>query len=736
MISSDSHIDLLRRTPLDRDARAAALACACRLCDDSLRSRLVADLIDCVTAPQAFLERFTQITHVIGKRLGAKVQPPSDIAYASVVGVWDLLTPEMRQVLLAAAKDNLLRGAESARVSADPEARRACVPALADIGSVKALAGLVPLLTDPDVTVAGAADRTLLAMVQGWTDEPDPTIDLNHVARVVVEAMRAAGADRLRGAPTAGLLLMSPDRLAPSSVRRLAPLAEWLDAATVEAEGLRSTIRRSRHPVARLRAWQWLGRDHLSPACVDRLARSFDPADHESVLSSVHLGANPRRARWARGIARAAGLSAPKARVAGGEVAAAAPSSILPRGPLPLPEDVPALSPRAKWGLAAWVGLIGAPAPIRRAVLDPLLTDPSPGVRLSAARVATSDDLADYCFDEDAAVARTAMTRWSLLGVHARAASPGASRNPAERTARLRLLRKLERSPHAAVRAMAACDLGLADPLAAPREIAAPIPVAGTMEAMVAPPPPEAAWASPHETMWTLRRIQSARLTVDMQNSIAQIMIARTRMREQSASPEHARLAATVVSALADILPHDRSTECREVLANALRDADDRVRANAVDGIARDARRHPEQVQPGNILLEFKGDAHHRVRASALRGLLWLSDLAGHGSTPAVGERAAAVSPSDMVMEMLSDARGPHRLAGVWLSERRALSGGATRHELAMTSRRLRELAEHESDPRLVARASRAVRRIRMLTTAVPGLADESGVDDAGEETA
>lgn len=709
-----THADPIASSRLDRGAHCAALASAIRESADPERARLLTELIERVTAPRTWSELALLRIGSVAGTIGARSPETSLQPLVALIQVWDLLDDDMRHVALASGTERLHHAALLATALPDPAARRAAVAALKDLDSQASLAAIVPLLSDTEAVVASAADRALVAMVEGWCTQDDPCRGFKGVGGSIVQAISAPSTDRLRGPATAALVLMSPSRMSRASGLRIDVLADWLEREGGQNHGLRAVVRGSRHPVARLRAWQWLSRSSLWEPCIARLSRCHDLAEHEAVLTSAHLFSNPRRSRFAKQIGRAGGLAADSVRAAGGEIAPAATGSIPPGGPLPKPSDVPALSPRAKWGLTIWTSTIGVPAPVRRAVLEPLLTDPSPGVRLSAARVASSEDLADYCFDEDVAVARTAMMRWSLLGI--RRAPRKTERTQAETAVRLRLLSRLARSPHAAVRRIATDDLRLADPIAACD--GGSIPPAPAIAAVGDPSrfgpilEHDLTWESPARAARALRIIQKTSMAGQMQEPLARLMSLRPPPTEHGGSSLPERLAATIVSTLADVAPRERTEPCRKVLEDALHDADDRVRANAVDGLARDARRNA--ISPGSaaVLLELKEDRHHRVRASALRGLLWTDDPAGRSKG----------SAGDMMIEMLSDGRSSHRLAGVWLCERWVLTGCPSEEELSIATDRLRDLADRDIDERLVARAMRTVRRIRLLSSVAEDL--------------
>jgi hypothetical protein len=335
-------------------------------------------------------------------------------------------------------------------------------------------------------------------------------------------------------------------------------------------------------------------------------------------------------------------------------------------------------------------------------MLAPLLSDPSAGVRLSAARYVPAADLADFCFDEDPAVARSALIRWSLIGAEGRLRN--ATLNSGDRADRTRLLGRLARSPHAFVRRAAHVDLAHANPAA---EINGPeASSAGVWCATEDPsrvlPPVEALIQQDDASVAAaaVRTAQRAGFSTALQERLIDRLNAEQGARGDDSSAND-RLVATIIAALSAVAPADRSPRCERTLAAALGHSDARVRSNAVDGIARDARRQRRSAE-ATPLIELKNDPHHRVRGSALRGLIWLA-----GPTES--------SAFESMMGMLDDRRADHRLAAVWLAERWTLAHAGGHGELGAVAHRLQERAESDDDPRVSARAARAQRRARLI---------------------
>ncbi|GMV24015.1 MAG: hypothetical protein AMXMBFR58_00460 [Phycisphaerae bacterium] len=693
---------ILGRLPADREARAAALSAAIRMASGDEQPPLIERLVECATAPPLPIDRLVRAVHAITGPLGVTHQVDHGRTIVHVVAVWDHLTHDLRRLLLASAGRSVLTAARACRGAANPAVRRATVLALHDIATAESFTELVQFLTDDDAAVAGAADRALVALIERWSQDWSAGPDRRAIGEALVAAINAVGDERLAGPYTALITLGSPRHLSAASADMIPAVARWLGDASARNVHMGRILRGSRTPESRARAWQWLSRGPVASACVDRLERAYTIEDHEVILSAMHLAVNPRRCAAMRAIGRSVWTGAARARVSGGEVAAARTASIRSGGPVPRPDQVPELSPRSKWGLSQWVGLIAAPASIRREMLAPLLSDPSPGVRLSAARHVPAADLADFCFDEDPAVARSAMNRWSLIGAEGRLRN--AALRGGDRDERIRLLGRLARSPHASLRRAAHVDMARISPAA---EINGPESSCAWV------------WCATEDPSRVLPSLESLILQDDAQVAAAAVRTAQRagfsaalqeRLIDRANAEQSAghgdpsmseRLVATIIAALSSVAPADRSPRCERTLAGALAHTDARVRSNAVDGIARDARRQ-RLAADATPLIELKNDAHHRVRGSALRGLIWLA-----GPTES--------SAFEAMMGMLDDHRADHRLAAVWLAERWTISRAGGTGDFDAVVHSLQERAESDDDPRVSGRAARAQRRARLI---------------------
>lgn len=165
------------------------------------------------------------------------------------------------------------------------------------------------------------------------------------------------------------------------------------------------------------------------------------------------------------------------------------------------------------------------------------------------------------------------------------------------------------------------------------------------------------------------------------------------------------RLAATAAAALGDA----DSAAAREGLRACVMHPVPRVRANAVEGLGRIARRRA--VHTGDLatadpemyaaMLELKSDSQHRVRANALHALL----------ACATADWTCEPAAEDALAAMLGDDRPPHRCAALWLADRLMARFGPGWHRWSHMATRVAEAARADTDPAVRVRAERCARR-------------------------
>jgi hypothetical protein len=422
---------------------------------------------------------------------------------------------------------------------------------------------------------------------------------------------------------------------------------------------IRTVLRGTPSPMLRERALRWIVLDPVRSTCVDRLSSADSAHEHEIVLRRASLALRPRRADRLRAVR---------------------PGADRAHAPFPDARTLARLSPEARRGMVRFVSLIGLEEQARRGVLEPTLADPDPLVRLWGAHAAHPADLSDYAFDADASVARSAAQRWSTLGVGGPQFGSGAW------TRRTEVAALLARSPHAAVRGLGMIERERLDPFA------------GTPGARVAARrfhqrDPVGFVRAVRDRLGDVSRVLDAVMLVRAMGLAARFEMDLVALA--TTDPDD-RVRATAVAALGSV----DSEPARRIVRASLNAPDQRVRSNAVEAVAADDA----------VLLEYKDDRSHRVRASAVRRVL---NQSGCMAGDAGGVRARETA-ADALARMLSDDRAEHRLSGAWaaervvLPERRDLLGAGWRPVV----RRVLEAAELDHDARVRLRASRCARRL------------------------
>jgi hypothetical protein len=585
----------------------------------------------------------------------------------ALIGTWEHLDEGQRKSVVrlvgAVSDDALLR----AVTSPDTKVRAGAAAFVCDCGDDRWLGLAVALLADPEPAVAGHAERALVNAA-GTCDG-----DLAREEVVLPWVKRAAeglGRHGRRGVAGAIVRLLSP--------RRRAGLLEHVGRGREEAGLLRGAIRSGEDALSRQRAWELLAIPDLEAGAVARLGRATSDAEHEGVLGAWHLGENPRRraalGAWMKDHQRA---------MASGR-----------RPPLwPAPARTPALSDDARRGISATLSACDAPATLREHLLVAHLSDPRPFVRHAAARIAPTPLLTDFAFDSDASVARTAALRLSLVGTGA-SARHGAPWS------------LLARSTHAGLRAIALREhavtswVGRLDP-----ESRVHARRARERDAVATRDLLRRSWDAGDAQART--RIAMQLRVLGWEELCADGLIAALCEGCASGVLESRRLAATAAAAIERVADESAGDALREAcMSDAGGDA--RIRSNALEALVGRARaRRGAEHGLGSMLLECKGDAHHRVRASAIRAMLGRGERTER-SLPTEGIACEAL------LAMLTDDSAAHRLAGIWLAERTIHSGGLlARHARRGEIVALVELAAGvEPEARIRDRASACTERI------------------------
>lgn len=571
-----------------------------------------------------------------------------DLAVGALLRRWALLSDEIREVAVTLPADRWLAPLSQALTDEEPASRLSAARFSRDTHAVPDPVGLASLLNDPEGDVAREAEEALLSIAAALALSDAPRgrhrADLEHA---VAMGATGFGTHRRVGAVIAAILLADRSALrSPSSA-----IAKWWERESALGVGVsRGLLRSGNAGLFRRRAWEWVVDPRWTSACLLRLGRAETVDDHEQTLSDWHLALNPRRAKAVRAMY----------------------SSSSP-GLLPNPESMPCIGAGARFGAMVIAAETGAPAKERADLVLAALNDEDTWTRLGAANAAPVAALPDLQFDPDERVARRAILLASQVGESA--ARHG--RVPEDASEQVRRAAALSRSSRALVSAWAAhelsrCELHASLAVASMSQHARRASVAALAE-MVA----DADGANATRAVVAARR---AGLATELLPTLVG--------RLQDPATDH-RLAATCVAALGDTT----SGAALGAIERSLAHPEPRVRANAVEAVAKQIARANAGHEIVRRFIELKSDPHHRVRANSLRA--WI--INGAGSDEAW----------EGLHSMLTADLAPSRLAAAWLAARllpgaRARLGPARWDTLAG---QVQHMALQDPEPRVRDRA-------------------------------
>jgi hypothetical protein len=724
---------------------------------------------------------------VIGARRAMETERACAAAQAALVSCWSRV-PEPTRVRALRERRDWSTAVADAQTDERVVVRRGLAAFVLDAGDPSLFGVATSLLLDEDRETSQRAENALVrcalryragwmsaaerdawasttdltsCLTSGVGDDTKSTESAFPVARIMGaldQTLRAFASHRRRGVMLVVMALLDRRTLAqaPSSALR-------------EVEGVRSVLRDPQHPAhdallsvlrsrggpeARLRALEWLSEPAVARAAVGRLARAQRPADHAIVLESAHVLLRPSRRA---ALTRHALLL--RERQKGKHTSSEKPQGDAQQGssdsPIPDAHTLRSLTSAQRAQLGRWLVACNMDAPTRRAALLPLLSDLDAGVRFSlllgnvhTPHAAPSDMLSDLVLDVDPAVSRSAYLAWRDV-CEARQTS-NHSGNPSgnlpSKTART--LAMLSRMPHENVRRHVAMDAALGrDEVSweGPRALG----VGMRASALEASSRPEF-WArlaqalsgrEPGEVMFgldLLRRFPTP-LIAGASHEVHHALSALAQRTDAWA--RHAAQAVTILGLFFQ-------PEARRAVQSALGHSDPRVRANAVEAWARHLR-HGVHTQDARPLLEWKGDAQHRVRASAIRVALVhelmhgggrVTALSGASASPPNTARQAAAQlyehviaepagaapgsvAAEAIAQMLTDDRPGHRLAGMWLAGKVLPAFGPLRLHARWPELvgRVAEAARFDADPSVRARAGSSARLIDASLRSIVG---------------
>lgn len=544
----------------------------------------------------------------------------------------------------------------------------------------------VDLLSSADLGVAERAEHVVLRIASralptpsddrpsriALAHSPGPIPALDILVGSLVRALDHSEAHERSGPALVSLLLFDRPANDPDGAV-LAPIRAVLHNADHPAfPVLRRLLRRDESPAMRRIAWRLLGDHPLAMAALERVARSGSAAHHNALLEHTHLLLHPGRSGLVSHLS-----ASPRVRRAATSAHRDAA----------LPQSTKSLSVRARRGLPRLLTAARAHADLRAAVHAEALVDPDVLTRLAFARHATGPELADSCFDQSPAVSQAAALRWSSVGV-------ATHRNRVEIPAphRARFAGKLARSPHESVRRIARDEpTDLAIDAGTPAGRTRLLALYGRDRAALADRlHASAGEGSQAERIEAIRVARRLRLLDGWLDTLTEII-------KSTPDEASAHVAATAAAAIGD-LP---AGGAEVALSRAIGHPDPRVRANAIESIDRLSRRIGGSPGMGRRLTEMKTATEHRTRANAIRALSRHDD-----------GRHDLTQTGDDLVEMLTDDRAPHRLAGVWLSERLLCGSRGHSERWQGLARHVASLARDEADAHIKARAVRCSRRL------------------------
>jgi len=612
-------------------------------------------------------------------------------AMLGVARAWAELSGPMRELAVALGRDRWIESARILSRSSDASKRLAALEiahGTADPGFAT-IAGA--LLADEQQTVRKSADRAMMRLTMVMLEHLPAELlgqDLAQIAArprvrlpvdpavlalerctllgAIADAAWSFASHRCRSPLLGALLVMDRAVATPLERQICARMRRLLTERQHPSHSpIRTVLRRTPCPILRERALRWLPIAPISSAALDRLGVAESLDEHEIVLSKSHLGIRPLRAAKLGSVHHGSDRKSLTLATAGTSSA---------QGVLPTRLDALQLSDEARLGLVRMASQIQIDDQAKRDLLEPTLADPNPRIRLNACAMSSMIDLPDFMYDVESSVAQTGALMWSSTG-HA----PPRPSTPAWKH-RMQVAKSNARSPHAWLRRVAGEET---DRLSMIR----PESPASRAQARRMYKNDPAAFvrmlrdhlADPESRCDALMLIRILDIAKRFEFDLISIL------QSEESDP---RARATAVMALGDV----ETNSANYILSEALRDADHRIRANAIETIP----------IPTKQVLELKFDDHHRVRASAIRRVIRES-----GSSDVTQSRDAGHA----LLEMLHDTRPMHRLAATWAAQR-TITG------------RFREVMGSQWKP--------LIQEIELLASGVPADLQASGGDAGG----
>lgn len=567
------------------------------------------------------------------------------------------------------------------------EAEGASIAMLAGwVGEPALLEHLAKLASHPDDGIAGAVEESLLRLVTQIAGMQAHTAA--SIGKALSAAVSAYGEHRRRGVLRAAAALWG----SPAGLDQLEHLnpdgsaADWWSDATHPAQlGLRSLIRRDPDPSFARASLCWLRLPGLAPACRDRLLEAGTTSEHEALLNAAHLLAHPTRQQAIEQMALPAASSRREGRTPVKSMVVAETGKAFRW--VTSPESLARVDAASRRFAPAWVAALPLPPKEKHATLGAFVGDRSQNVRHAAVRAAAdlgdAEAISDFCYDDGACVAVSAATARLCLRPPA-----GAGLLSDQMQDEVGAWGRLARSSHEGVRRLADAALERyagTRPGSASHTLILRRRARRGRQDVLAELKTHIDSGSENTSIGAIRAAMRLgvvdELKVELVRALWRQPPSGSIVRADEVSPFN-RIAATAAAALGDA--DDDATS--EALRGCLSHADVRVRSNALEAMGKRWRRGgvaaistrssgteptgragvlPSRGSGLRVLMEFKDDEHHRLRATAGWVIFMQGLLRGDASAEAWRHEAELLSES-----MLLDDRDEHLLAGLWLSER------------------------------------------------------------------
>ena len=523
-----------------------------------------------------------------------------------IAAAYTRLTPDARRDLRLHVGAGLPGLVEVLATSESDLARQSAVDLARDSDAPELIPCVISLIQDCSQAVAEGARQAVLRLATIQAERRSlgsiSTNQDNAVLSVVLDSCDRYPEHRSSEIMDAAILLLDPVAVAASKDGKR---SNWLTSREEAVRlGFRSSLRKISGPIGLSRAWEMLIEPELRRSAIERILSDRTDNSLDPILEQAHLGIRGSRRQPIRSRVR------------------------LAQRPLLFPsaDEIERASGKARRGLGHWLDTLGPDESETEAMLEPLLTDPDPTVRVSTLRRSPAPLVRDFAFDESSAIATSAALR--LVHQH-----------PEALTTHLRTT--LRRSPHAEVRELLKPrTLVCRDSVQAMRRLATDR--TKTLDEL------RTKLDSDNEFEITSAVHVIKRLSIADELTDALIAtLERAFTRDDSP-------AWRVMSAVLSVIPELPHPSVARLLAAARSHHDARVRANAIEAEPRRPRGNASSMV--ELITPACSDKHHRVRTSALRVLL--------------KNESAPDDTVDQVLSTLSEQESASRAAALWLVER------------------------------------------------------------------